>query len=55
MDKKVAHQVLNMLKDGARVPAQLIDEALRATGDLPHRTWAIPQDFTERQKKDEIN
>ena len=55
MDKKVAHQVLNMLKDGARVPGKLIDEALRATGDLPHMTWAIPQDFIERQKKDEIN
>ena len=34
MSKKMAHQILNMVKAGLQIKPQIIDQALITTGDL---------------------
>lgn len=34
MSKKMAHQILNMVRAGLQIKPQIIDEALITTGDL---------------------
>ena len=34
MSKKMAHQILNMVKAGLQIKPQMIDQALITTGDL---------------------
>lgn len=44
MSRELAHQLLDDAKAGKPVHPELIDRALRATGDLDHRPYLESED-----------